>query len=77
MYYTIASLSDVHNNQEFDFNKNGNRYTIGIRGEDGTYKTKTFDNMRIAHEVFQKLTYAVLTGCYSFEQRVQILNGEI
>lgn len=78
MNYTIASLEDIQLGQTIDFDKDGNCYIIIIRNnETKETRTKRFENIGIAYEVFQRLTMAVLNGCYSFEQRAQILNGEI
>lgn len=74
MYYTIAVLEDVHNGQKFEFNKNGNEYTISLYDEEsGVYVTKDYKTNEGAIKVYQRLMEAVLTGCYSFEQRKQFL----
>lgn len=74
MYYTIAVLEDVHNGQKFEFNKNGNEYTISLYDEEsGVYVTKDYKTNEGAIKAYQRLMEAVLTGCYSFEQRKQFL----
>lgn len=74
MSYTIAILEDVHNDQVFEFNKDGNGYTISLHNEaTREYCSKRYKTIEEAREVYMMLVNAVMTGCYSFEQRKKFL----
>lgn len=70
MNYTIATLKDVQGDIKVNFVVNGNQYYIGLYNEEtDEYTTKTFDTIEEAQAVFNKFVSAILTGCYSYEQR--------
>lgn len=74
MNYTIAVLEDLTGNQIIEFCKVGNEYMICItdRKED-KYITRHYRTRKEAQFVFLNLSYAVLEGKYSFEQRKQLM----
>lgn len=78
MHYTIALLEDLAQETSFQFNAAGNKYLIYMikESENATISVK-YDTHAEAFKVFMKLTEAVLTGCYSFDQRISIMSGGI
>lgn len=75
MHYTIASISDMAGKCTIDLDKSGNQYNISIRTEYGASFKMKYDTRQQAHAVFMRLTEAIITGCYSYEQRCQIMKG--
>ena len=74
MNYTIAVMEDIHNGQKLDFSKDGNQYVIGLYSEEtDTWVSKFYSSLEEAYEHFEKISKAIITGCYSFEQRKQFL----
>lgn len=71
---TIAVLEDLAGGQTIEFCKVGNKYIIGItdRKED-KYVTRHYRTRKEAQFVFLNLSYVVLEGNYSFEQRKQLM----
>ena len=70
MNYTIATMTDIHNDINIDFDKSGNMYMICLRNTESNELTyKKFANHADAVELFNKLSTAILTGCYSYEDR--------
>lgn len=72
MSYTIAVLEEIHTGFTVDFSKMGNKYLIYIKQDDAT-SHNTYDSIEDAALVFGKLSQAVITGCYSFEDRIAML----
>lgn len=70
MHYTIAVMEDVHFGQRVNFDSVGNKYLVGLYEEETkTYVHKTYDSQEEAYEHFEKISKAIITSCYSFEQR--------
>jgi hypothetical protein len=75
MNYTIASMSDTRGDMSIDFDRNGNMYMICLRNTETNELTyKEFTNHADAVELFSKLSMAILTGCYSYEDRKAMFN---
>ena len=74
MNYTIATLEDVQGIILVDFSRDGSNYVVTMLN---TYThectSKRFDNIDNAYSVFEKLSKAIITGCYSYEQRKEFL----
>lgn len=65
---------DLARNQTIEFCKVGNEYMIGITDrEENRYITRHYRTRKEAQFVFLNLSYAVLYGKYSFEQRKQLM----
>jgi hypothetical protein len=74
MSYTIGILEDVQGKITVNFDKNGNKYLIGIyHKETKEYTHNTFATHSEAYAVFEKLTRAILKGEYSYEQRKEMI----
>lgn len=74
MDYTIAVLEDLAGNQTIEFCKVGNEYRVSITDrEKDKYITRHYRTRKEAQFVFLNLSYAVLEGTYSFEQRKQLM----
>lgn len=74
MHYTVAVIEDVQCGQRVNFDHVGNKYLVGLYEEETkTYVHKTYASMEEAYSVFEKLSKAIITSCYSFEQRKQFL----
>ena len=70
MHYTIASLRDMQLQMGIELSKSGNKYQVSIHdNESGSFVHKDYKNHTDACAVFENLTKAVITGCYSYEQR--------
>ena len=75
MIYTIATMSDTHGDMSIDFDKSGNMYLICLRNTETNELTyKEFADHADAVELFNKLSMAILTGCYSYEDRKAMFN---
>lgn len=75
MNYTIATLNEVHGDINVDFVKSGNMYLICLRNTEINELTyKKFANHADAVGLFNKLSMAILTGCYSYEDRKAMFN---
>lgn len=74
MNYTIASIEDVRGTITVEFEKSGNKYLVGIyETETKEFTHKKYDEMETAYSVFEKLSKAIITGCYSYEDRKGML----
>jgi len=74
MNYTIAIIEDVQGVIRVNLDKSGNKYLVGVYNtETKEYLHNTFSNINEANDIFQKLSLAIITGAYSYEQRKQIL----
>lgn len=70
MSYTIAVMEDVHGGQKLSFEKSGNEYVVHIYDEESdTYVSRYYPTIDAAYIAFEKISKAIITGCYSFEQR--------
>jgi hypothetical protein len=82
MNYTIAGITDIHSEiglQVF-YEKNGNKYDLVMswNGEnERQVKVVEVETQEIAVARYLKITQAILTGCYSFNDRLEILEGKI
>jgi len=75
MHYTIATMKDVHGKIEVDFNINGNQYQVGIYEADTkNYKHRTYRTQAEAYAIFERLANAIITGCYSLDERLAMLS---
>lgn len=75
MMYSIAIIQDVHFKMFAELGKKGNKYTVSIGLENASdFKLKEFDDIESAYTVFEKISKAIVTGCYSYEQRKEFLN---
>lgn len=74
MNYTIAIMEDVQGVIRINLDKPGNEYLVGLYNkETKEYSHNTFSNINEANDIFQKLSSAIITGAYSYEQRKQML----
>lgn len=74
MNYTIAVMEDVHNGQKLFFDKSGNMYDVCLYSEEiDTYVSRQYSTMEEAYRSFEKISKAIITGCFSFEQRKAFL----
>lgn len=70
MHYTIAMLEDVQGNVKVNFAATGNKYLVGLYNTvTREYTHKVFAKHADACKVFQWFTEAIITGCYSYEDR--------
>lgn len=82
MNYTIAGITDIHSEiglQVF-YEKNGHKYNLVMswNGEnERQVKVVEVETQEIAVARYLKITQAILTGCYSFNDRLAILEGKI
>jgi hypothetical protein len=82
MNYTIAGTTDIHSEiglQVF-YEKNGNKYDLVMswNGEnERQVKVVEVETQEIAVARYLKITQAILTGCYTFNDRLEILEGKI
>lgn len=75
MSYTIASMEDVHNDLVLDFGKNGNKYTVSIYNKQTKELThKEYTQQEEAINIFDKVSRAILTGCYSEQDRRNMID---
>lgn len=74
MIYTIAIMQDIQNGQVVTLDKNGANFTVWLQNTDKKEKTrKNFESIDDAYTVFEKLSHAIITGCYSYGQRKAML----
>lgn len=70
MHYTVAVLEDLEGRIKVNFDKCGNQYLVGVYNkENEEYTFKKYDDILEAQEMFCRLAGAIVTGCYSYEQR--------
>ena len=75
MNYTIGVMTDVMGDVMVSFEKSGNSYLVGFFNiKTKEYTNKTFNSLEEAQEVFNKFVNAILSGCYSYEQRKAFLD---
>lgn len=82
MNYTIAGMTDIHSEigLQIFYEKNGNKYNLVMAwNENDERQTKivTVDTQEIAITRYLKLAKAILEGCYTFNDRIAILEGKI
>jgi hypothetical protein len=74
MIYTIACLEEVQGTIQLNFVKTGNKYLVGIYNKETTeYEHKTYETIEAAYKVFEKLSKAIIEGCYSYQARKEML----
>jgi hypothetical protein len=74
MHYTIAIIEDVQGEIKVNFDSKGNKYQVGIYNtETKEYTHNTFEKQEQAYAIFEKLSKAIVTGCYSYEDRKAML----
>lgn len=74
MHYTIAIMEDVQNDITINFDKVGDGYLVGLRNEDNSeYTKKIFKVFIEAKSKYFELVDAIIEGCYSYEQRKEML----
>ena len=74
MNYTIASLEDIHHDITINFDKNGNRYTVGMwHKELHEYTHKDFEDCEEARERFLMMARYILEGRYAYVDRKRLL----
>lgn len=82
MNYTIAGTTDIHSEiglQVF-YEKNGNKYNlIASWNEENERQVKIVEveTQEIAVARYLKIVQAILTGSYTFNDRLEILEGKI
>ena len=82
MNYTIAGTTDIHSEiglQVF-YEKNGNKYNLVMswNGEnERQVKIVEIESQEVAVTRYLKIVQAILTGSYSFNDRLEILEGKI
>lgn len=70
MYYTIASTEDLNNKVTVDFSQRGNKYSVELYNrETKDFTHKEFAKIEDALNLYQRLVEAIVTGCYSYEDR--------
>ena len=81
MFYSIATMKEVQSDidLELDFNKSGDNYTVALSWQENG--KRIFRHVTLQHDEarkrFDKLSNAILEGCYNLEGRIKILEGEI
>lgn len=74
MSYTIAVIEDVQGTIKVDFGKSSNQYIVSIWETELRESTcKCYKTQEEAYSIFEKLSKAIITGCFSYEQRKAML----
>lgn len=82
MNYTIAGMTDVHSEiglQVF-YEKSGNKYNLvmsWLEADERKTKFVEVDTQEVAVVRYLKIAQAILTGAYTFNDRLAILEGKI
>ena len=79
----IAEITDIHSEiglQVF-YEKNGNKYNLVMSWVNDNNKREvkivTVDTQEVAVTRYLKLTQAIITSCYTFNDHLAILEGKI
>jgi len=72
MNYSIITTKDIHNDQQLEFNKNGNKYSICLSNEKENI-IRNFEDYENAIEMYNFITTLFIKGWYSFDERKDIL----
>lgn len=72
MHYTVATLCDVHTEQEYSFNKKGNKYYVGLwlRGTEEYHRSREMEFAE-ATTLYFRMTDWVINGLHNYEDRLQ------
>lgn len=74
MHYTIAILEDIQGEIKVNFDKAGNAYLVGLYNTETKESThKAFTDQHDALRIFQWFAGAICSGCYSYEERRDML----
>lgn len=78
MNYTIANLEDVQGIIEVHLIKSGDKYLVWLHNTETQEDAhETFAELMDAYTIFERLARVIVTGCYSYEDRKQILKGDL
>ena len=70
MNYTIASLDDVHNDQQLELSTNGNQYVVTLYHKETRESTRqSYYEMSGAYQLFEKLAHCICFGEYGYADR--------
>ena len=74
MHYTVAIIEDVQGDVKVNFDITGNKFLVGLYNKKTKqYTHKTFDEMEEGYLIFEKLSKAIIEGCYTYEDRKGML----
>jgi len=74
MHYTVAIIEDIQGNVKVNFDKTGNKFVVGLYNKKTKeYTAKIFNDTESGYLIFEKLSRAIIDGCYNYEDRKEML----
>lgn len=76
MNYTIATMQDIHGNQEIGLDKHGNQYMVWHNNKAWeSFNRQNFNTLDEAERLFLALARCFIRGEWSAEDRLEIMQA--